>query len=321
MDLSQRERTVRFAAAVALVINVTLSSFKLMAGIWGHSRAVVADAIHSLSDMATDVAVLVGSRLWSQPRDGDHPYGHGRIEIVVTAVIGLVLAAVAVGIGYEAVASIHERHAQTPGCIALIAAFVSIVVKEWLYRWTVGVGRRVRSSATVANAWHHRSDALSSIPAVLAVGVAMLLPAWQFIDHIGAVMVCLIILQAAYMIVRPALGQLIDTGLPAADRQAMLEAVLACPGVQVAHDLRTRDLGAGVAIDLHVEVEPALTVAEGHAIAEAVRRRLHEDFPDVVDVVVHVDPRGYEDPALSALRPLHGSGGPGQDEEQADRSP
>jgi cation diffusion facilitator family transporter len=290
-----RESAVRRTAWVGLGTNLALAALKLAGGIVGHSKAVVADAVHSISDMSTDVAILVGSKLWSRPSDGDHPYGHGRIETVVTVFIGLLLALVAVGIGYDAVASIHERHGGTPGAAALVAALVSIVTKEALYRWTVGIGRGIRSSAVLANAWHHRSDALSSIPTVLAVGVAMLAPAWQFIDHIGAIVVCLIILRAAYGIVRPAVGQLIDTSIPGSERDAMLRAVQECAGVARAHDLRSRHVGVGVALDLHVEVDPDLTVAEGHDIAVAVRRRLLVAFPDVVDVVVHIDPLGYHD--------------------------
>ncbi len=320
MGPSDRESAVRRVAIVGLGANLALAALKLAAGIMGHSRAVVADAVHSLSDMVTDVALLVGSRLWSQPSDGEHPYGHGRIETVVTMFIGVLLVVVAVGIGYEAVARINEQHGDTPQAIALFAAGVSILLKELLYRWTIRVGRRIRSSAGVANAWHHRSDALSSVPAFLAVGAAMLVPRWQFIDHIGAVAVCLIILRAACVILRPAIGQLIDTGLPAAEREAMLEAVRQCGGVACAHDLRTRHVGAGIALDLHIEVEASLTVAEGHDIAEAVRNRLHEGFPDVVDVVVHVDPLGYADPPLDALH-THGEAHTLEEREEDDGSP
>ena len=208
----------------------------------------------------------------------------------VTVLIGAVLAVVGIGIGYEATVSIHEKHSETPGAVALAAALLSIVVKELLYRWTLGVGRRIRSPAVVANAWHHRSDALSSVPAVLAVTTAILLPAWQFIDHVGAVVVSLFILQAAYKILRPAIGQLIDTGLPAEETEAMVAAAEECVGPGRAHDLRTRCLGPDVAVDLHIEVDPTLTVAQGHDIAEEVRHRLHERFPEIIDVVVHVDP-------------------------------
>jgi len=292
MAMPGREARIRRITWIGLGTNLALAALKFAAGALGHSRAVVADAVHSLSDCGTDAAILVGTRLWSQPRDSDHPYGHARIEAVITMALGLVLAAVGVGIGYDAIASIPEKHAQTPGIAALLAAAVSIVVKEVLYRWTIRVGRQVQSSAVVANAWHHRSDALSSVPAVLAVGAAILLPQWTFLDHVGAVAVCLLIIQSAWKIVRPAVGELIDRGLPPEDCEAILRAVRECDGVESAHDLRTRRLGPGVALDIHIEVQPTLTVTEGHDIAEAARQRILELFPDVIDVVVHVDPVG-----------------------------
>jgi len=298
MALPRREERIRRITWIGLVVNLGLSALKFAAGTLGHSRAVLADAVHSLSDCVTDAAVLVGTRFWSRPSDSDHPYGHGRIETVVTVGLGLSLAGVGLGIGYDAIVSLRERHATRPGVVALVAALVSIVAKEVLYRWTIRVGRQVHSSAVVANAWHHRSDALSSIPAVLAVGGAIVLPAWSFLDHVGAVAVCLLIVQAAYKIVRPAVGQLIDQGLPASEVAGILEAVRGCKGVEGPHDLRTRYTGSGVALDLHVEVDPTLTVVQGHDIAEDVRRTIFELFPDVIDVVVHVDPLGVADETL-----------------------
>jgi len=294
MDTMGREARIRRVTWIGLGVNLGLAALKMAAGIFGHSRAVVADAVHSISDCGTDVAILVGTHLWSQPRDSDHPYGHARIEAVVTILLGLVLFGVGVGIGYDALVSIPEKHPQPPGLAALLAAALSIVVKEWLYRWTVRIGREVHSSAVVANAWHHRSDALSSVPAVLAVGGVMLFPKLTFLDHVGAVAVCLLILQAAWKILRPAVGQLIDTGLPPQDCTDILEAVRAVDGVLSAHDLRTRRMGPGIALDVHVEVDPELTVVQGHDIAENVRLRIFGHFPDVIDVVIHVDPFGED---------------------------
>ncbi|MFP4057789.1 MAG: cation diffusion facilitator family transporter [Candidatus Brocadiia bacterium] len=294
MSSPGRESRIRRVTWIGLGANLALSALKLAAGLLGHSRAVVADGVHSLSDCGTDVALLVGSRLWARPVDHDHPYGHARIETALTVLLGLALGGVGIGIGAEAIASIREPHPRPPGVVALVAAAASIGAKEGLYRWTLRVGREARSSAVVANAWHHRSDALSSVPAVLAVSGALVLPGWSFLDPVGAVAVCLLILQAAYRIVRPAMGQLVDTGLPPREIQAMVEAVRGCPGVEEAHGLRTRYLGPAVAVDLHIEVAPSLTVAQGHDIAEEVRHRLIERFPDVADVVVHVDPLGVD---------------------------
>lgn len=288
-------RAVRRVTWIGAAVNVALSAAKLVAGVAGSSQAVVADAVHSLSDLATDVAVLVGVRYWSAPADPTHPHGHQRIETLVTALIGAALAAVAVGIGYNALASLPERHAQPPGLVALAAALASIVTKEVLYRWTARVGRRVKSPAVIANAWHHRSDALSSIPASAAVLMAIVRPGWAFVDHVGAIIVSLFILQAAWKITRPALEQLVDRGAPEPDRQAIEALVLATAGVRAVHAIRTRYVGGGLAVDLHILVDPDLTVRAGHAISHDVKARLLAHGPDVVDAIVHLEP--YEPPA------------------------
>lgn len=281
---------MRRAGWVGLVCNLGLAGAKAAAGVLGHSHAVLADAVHSLSDLATDFAIIFGVRFWSAPADENHPHGHGRIETLITVAIGLALAAVAVGMGVRAIRGLQQGVETPPTGIALAAAVLSIAVKEVLYRWTAAVGRRVRSSATVANAWHHRSDALSSVPAAAAVAVAMVDPEWAVVDRVGAVVVCLLILQASWRILKPAVEQLIDRGAPAADRRRIEKLALEVDGVESAHAVRTRYVGAELSVDLHVEVDGALSVAEGHAIATAVRRRLVEEGPDVADAVVQIEP-------------------------------
>lgn len=281
---------VRRVAWVGLGCNLALASAKAAAGVLGHSQAVLADAVHSLSDLATDLAIILGVRFWTAPADENHPHGHGRIETLVTVLIGLTLAAVAVGIGMRAIHGLRHGVEAPPTGIALAAAVLSIVVKEWLYRWTAAVGRELRSSATVANAWHHRSDAFSSIPAAAAVGVALIDPEWAVVDRVGAVVVCLLILQASWRILLPAVEQLIDRGAPAADRRRIEMLALEVDGVASAHAVRTRYVGAALSVDLHVEVDGGLSVAEGHAIAMAVRRKLVEEGPDVADAVVQIEP-------------------------------
>ncbi len=278
------------AGWIGLVCNLLLFAFKGVAGIVGHSQAVLADAVHSLSDIATDFAIIFGARLWSAPADDDHPHGHGRIETLITVVIGLALCAVAIGIGLHAIRGLRDEPATAPSVIALVAALVSIVVKEILFRWTAWVGRRANSPALVANAWHHRSDAFSSIPAAAAVGVALIDPEWAVVDRVGAIVVCLLILQAAWRILRPAIDQLIDAGAPAAERRRIEKLALEVDGVEAAHAVRTRYVGSELAVDLHVEVDGGLSVGEGHAIARAVRRKLVEDGPHVTDAVVQVEP-------------------------------
>jgi len=284
---------IRRVGWVGLVVNVVLSGLKLAAGILGRSQVVVADAVHSLSDGLTDVALLVGVRYWSKPADEEHPHGHQRIETVVTVVIALSLAGVAAVLAYRALATLRERHAGPPGWIAFAAAVLSIVTKEGLYRWTVAVGRRIRSSAVVANAWHHRSDALSSIPAALAVAGAALASSWWFLDHVGAVLVSMFILHAAWRIGWPALGQLVDTGASEKHRRQIEGLASGTEGVRAVHALRTRYIGSGMQVDLHILVDPGMTVRRGHDVSEAVKKRLLASDHNILDVIVHLEP--YED--------------------------
>jgi cation diffusion facilitator family transporter len=281
---------VRTVGWVGLIINLLLAAAKAVAGIVGHSQAVLADAVHSLSDTVTDIAVILGVRYWSAPADENHPHGHGRIETLITVAIGLAVGGVAVGLGVEAIRGLRHHSTTAPSSIALLAALASIVIKEWLYRWTAAVGREVRSPALVANAWHHRSDAISSVPAAIAVAVSLIVPEWAVVDRVGAIVVCLLILQVAWRILRPALDQLVDGGAPADDCRRIERLALEVDGVEAAHAVRTRYVGASLAVDLHIEVDGGLSVAEGHAIAKAVRRKLVDDGPGVADAVVQIEP-------------------------------
>lgn len=275
---------------VGLLCNLVLAAAKAAGGILGHSQAVIADALHSLTDSVTDIAVILGVRYWSAPADEDHPHGHGRIETLITVVIGLAVGAVAIGMGVEAIRGLREGSASAPTGMALSVALVSIVVKEILFRWTAKVGREVRSPALVANAWHHRSDAISSIPAAAAVAFAMIDPEWVVVDRVGAVVVCLLILQASWKILRPAIDQLIDAGAPASDRRRIEELALQVDGVEAAHAVRTRYVGSELAVDLHVEIDGGLSVGDGHAIAVAVKRKLVDEGPNVTDALVQIEP-------------------------------
>jgi len=299
---SGQARQVRRVTLWSLVVNLALSAVKFLFGVVGASQALVADAVHSLSDSVTDVAIVVGAGFWSAPADAEHPYGHGRIETLITSAIGIVLGGVGVGLGYRAILTLPQWHESRPGWIALAAACLSIVAKELLYRWTASVGKRVKSSALVANAWHHRSDALSSVPVAVAVLGTRIWPEWGFLDHIAAVIVSVFILHAAWEIVVPALRELIDAGASEQERRVMFELALETEGVQSVHKLRTRSIGPGLQVDLHVLVEPELSVREGHAIAGVVKERLLNKGPNVIDVLVHVEPydADYHKPATGA---------------------
>ncbi len=290
MDAGHADQVKRVTWA-GLIANLGLAGGKFLAGTIGHSQAVTADAVHSLSDMSTDLAILLGVRYWTQPADADHPYGHRRLETMVTLSIGVILTAVGVGIMWNALVTMKQVHNAPPGWVAFFAAIVSIICKEALYRWTSAVGKRVRSAALAANAWHHRSDALSSIPAAIAVAMAAISPSWAFVDHVGAVVVSLFIFQAALKIVRPAFAKLIDQGVSAEELARIAAAARSVDGVADAHDLRTRYIScSSIAVDLHVLVDPNMSVRRGHDISEQVRHRILGECPDVVDVVVHLEP-------------------------------
>jgi len=289
-DRAAENHDIKKVTWVGLFVNLILSLIKFVVGILGHSQAIVADAVHSISDMVTDAAVLIGVKYWSAPPDKDHPYGHWRIETIITGFIGIGLAAVAIGIGYNAISTIRDVHIVKPRQIAIIGALVSIIVKELLYHWDVKVGKKVKSSALIANAWHHRSDALSSIFALIAVGISVIKPQWAFADHIGAIIVSLIILKVSGDIVFPALKKLSDLGVSANDVELIRSIALRVSGVRDAHAIRTRDAGHGIFVDMHVLVDGDISVSEGHSMAEKVRDEIIKNGPEVLDVVVHIEP-------------------------------
>jgi len=281
---------VRRVTLWGLAINLALCVIKFLVGVVGSSQALVADAVHSLSDSVTDMVVLIGVRFWSAPPDESHPYGHGRIETLITFCIGIVLGAVGIGLGYRAIASLHAQQTTSPGWVAFAAACVSIAGKEWLYQWNVRVGRRIKSSALLANAWHHRSDALSSVPVAIAVLGARIWPAWGFLDLIATVIVAVMILYAAWEVAAPAFRHLIDAGASEKERARICAIALDTDGVRSIHAVRTRYVGPGLLVDLHVMVGGDLSVREGHDIARSVKHRLIDGGPDIIDVLVHIEP-------------------------------
>ena len=279
---------------VGLIMNVSLAGIKFLVGFLGSSQAVIADAVHSLSDMSTDIAVILGVHYWSAPPDKRHPYGHQRIEALVTMAIGMALVGVAVGLGYNALSTIRDNHIQTVGLIAVIGPALSILLKEFIYQWTVRVGIQAKSTAVVANAWHHRSDALSSVPALVAVMVSALFPDWAFVDHIGAVIIAIFILKISWDIIFPSLQELSDTGASFDIQNQIKHLVMDVKDVKSVHAIRTRKFGSRLHIDLHILVDPELSVRTGHTISEEVKQRLLKHGPDVLDVVVHLEPYDKE---------------------------
>lgn len=276
--------------------NLALTAAKLVAGIWGHSAAMVADAVHSLSDFATDVVVLASFRMVGKPADKDHRYGHGKYETMATAIIGVALLLVGAGIFWSGASRIwdvvvHGEHVPAPGMIALAAAIVSILVKEWLYRYTVRAGRKIESQAVIANAWHHRSDAFSSIGTMLGIGGAILLGEhWHVLDPLAAVVVSVFIVKVAFDISSGSVKELVEASLDETAEADIFAIVAAIPGVGDPHNLRTRRIGHDVAMDLHVRVDPDLRVQEAHDIASEIERRLRARFGETALVSIHVEP-------------------------------
>jgi len=287
-DTSPRVRQITW---LGIWVNLVLSIVKIFAGIVGSSRALIADGIESGTDIITSLVLVVGSKFWSAPPDKDHPYGHRRIETIITLGIGMVVATVGFSIIYNAVMALRSGEHSHPTMIALVVAILSVLSKELLFQWSVREGKKIKSMAVVANAWHHRSDAISSIPVVIAVGAAQWFPQWTFLDALGALAAAGFIIKAGAEIIWPALREIADTGASEETLEKIHDLASSIDGVRSIHELRTRYVGSGIHVDLHIVVDPTITVMEGHLIADKVTDKLKADGPDVMDVLVHIDPR------------------------------
>lgn len=280
---------------VGFGLNLVLTAFKLFAGVVGHSGAMVADAMHSLSDFATDIVVLVGFRFVSKPADRGHDYGHGKYETLATAVIGgaLLLAGASIlwGGACKVWHSIKGGHLEAPGGIALVAALVSIVTKEWLYRYTVATGKRINSQAVIANAWHHRSDAFSSIGTMLGIGGALVLgEKWHILDPLAAVVVSVFIIKVAIDISSGSIKELMEESLSDEVEGEILRIVAAFQGVTHPHNLRTRRIGMDIAVDLHIRVDGDMRVEDAHEITSGIEREIRGRFGPSTFISIHIEP-------------------------------
>lgn len=283
---------VRHVTWVGLGWNVALSVGKGLAGFFGGSQALIADAIHSASDFITDIAVIVGSRFWNSPPDADHPYGHRRFETLISVGIGVAVCAVGLGLGYDAIQTLRlgEEGSSHPEWIAAAMAALSIIIKEILFRYTRSAGKKIRSQALEANAWHHRSDAYSSIPVLIAVGIGIVFPELWFADSVGAIIVACFILHSGYEIAWPGIHQVADIGAPEEIAAKLKTLALETPGVISIHGFRTRFVGSDLHVDLHIVVPADMTLLAAHDLSEEVERRILEAGENVVDAMVHVDP-------------------------------
>ena len=290
-----RTKQIYRVTLLGMFVNALLFAFKLVAGIVGRSGAMVADAIHSASDFATDIAVLAFVRISAKPRDDDHKWGHGKYETLASLIIGVALfgvgAEILIDSGLKIKAVTSGEVLPRPGVIAIVAAAVSIVVKEALYQWTVRVGRKVESPSVVANAWHHRSDALSSVGTLLGIGAAYFLgEKWRIADPIAAIVVAALIINVSIDLCRTALAELLEKSLPSAVEEEILQIISATPTVHKPHNLRTRRIGANIAIEVHIRVEGSMTVYDSHEISKDIERALRERYGEHTAVAIHIEP-------------------------------
>ena len=291
----ERERKIYRVTLAGSIINMVLLAFKFVAGVVGGSAAMIADAVHSLSDFLTDIVVVIFVRISSKPQDSDHDYGHGKYETLATSLIGMALLAVGVMILYngarDIMSAIGGEQLPKPGMIALVAALVSIALKEWAYQFTVRAGKQIHSSALVANAWHHRSDSLSSIGTAIGVGGAIALGSkWAVLDPIAAVVVSLFVIATAAKLLRQSADELLEKSLPQDIEREIVDIVGQEPVTGEVHNLCTRRIGSTIAIEMHVRMPGNLTLYESHIHASNIERRLRQRFGSNTHLSLHVEP-------------------------------
>ena len=291
----KREDGIARVTLVGSVVNLLLVGLKAVAGVAGHSAAMVSDAVHSLSDFVTDIVVLVFVRVSARPQDEDHDYGHGKYETLATLFIGLALAAAAVGIVVSGAGKLARwlqgEDLPAPGKVALVAALVSIAVKELLYQYTRLKGKHLQSKALEANAWHHRSDALSSVGTAIGIGGALLLGnRWTVLDPLASIVVGAMLVKVAWDLLGPSFGELTDSSLPVETEEEMLEIIRGVPGVEDPHNLRTRRIGNRIAAEVHIRLDGGLSLSEAHEKASEVERRFKDRFGAQSHIIVHMEP-------------------------------
>jgi cation diffusion facilitator family transporter len=280
---------------IGMIWNVLLTIIKFIVGFTAKSSALVADAVHSLSDFASDISVLIGLKIASKPVDQDHNYGHGKFETLAAIIVGVMLFAVGIGILWNSITIIYDHFNGEPlirpGTIALYAIIASILVKEGLYQYTVKSGKSLRSQVLIANAWHHRSDAFSSIAVLIGVSGAILLgDRWVILDPISAALVSILILKVAAQTSYDSFNELMEVSLSKEHQKEILMLVADVPGVNIPHNLRTRKIGNTIAIDLHIKVDKNLSIIKAHDISTLVENKLKASFGEDSFISIHVEP-------------------------------
>ena len=294
--METRDQRIYRVTLTGSIVNMVLLVMKFAAGILGHSAAMIADAVHSLSDFLTDLVVLLFVKLSSKPADKNHDYGHGKYETIATSIIGMALVAVAAMLGWEGVEKITEvmkgGEIESPGLIALVAALMSIILKEWIFRITKKVAHEVHSQALEANAWHHRSDAFSSIGTAVGIGGAILLGSkWTVLDPIAAIIVSVLIFITAFRLLRQASGELLEESLPKETEEKIEEIVYQDSLVSDIHNLHTRRIGSIIAIEMHLRLPGEISLTESHDHASNIERSLREEFGKGTHIMLHIEPK------------------------------
>ncbi|MDD1631451.1 MAG: cation diffusion facilitator family transporter, partial [Methylococcaceae bacterium] len=281
------------ASYVGAAVNVFQTLIKIGFGILGQSAALIADGIHSLSDLLSDLLVIIAVRLGSREADYEHPYGHRRFETIATVILGVSLIAIGGAIAWSVMNRMaHPEHLPVPNVLGLGIAAVSILVNEWLYHYTKRIARQTRSKLLLANAWHQRSDAITSVVVLFGIGAVML--GYPLADAIAAIVVALMVAKIGLNLALESIKELVDTSLPPKLVAEIRTTIMGIDGVEGIHLLRTRQMGEDALIDAHIVVDPRITVSEGHSIGDTVRDELISRFDDVMDVLVHVDPEDDE---------------------------
>ena len=293
LDTARIHKLKARASYVGAAINVFQTLIKIGFGILGQSAALIADGIHSLSDLLSDLLVIIAVRLGSREADYEHPYGHRRFETIATVILGISLIAIGGAITWAVMNRMaHPEHLPVPNPITLGIAAVSILVNEWLYHYTKRIARQTRSKLLMANAWHQRSDAISSLVVLFGIGAVML--GYPLADAIAAIVVALMVAKIGLNLVLESIKELVDTSLPPKLIAEIRTAIMGIDGVEGIHLLRTRQMGEDALVDAHIVVDPRITVSEGHSIGDTVRDELISRFDDVMDVLVHIDPEDDE---------------------------
>lgn len=292
---SLREKKIYKVTAVGSVVNVGLTIFKFVAGILGRSSAMVADAVHSLSDLITDFIIFVFVRLSTKPIDKTHEYGYGKFETLATLIVGVILIFVGIGIMVSGIEDcidfIHGKVGERPRMIALIAALLSIVLKEGVYRYTLRRGKEIKSPILIANAWHHRSDAISSIATLIGVAGSMFFgERWMILDPIAAVLVSFYICKSGYDVVKPSVAELLERSLPVETEKEIRQIIRSVEGVDGVHRLKTRRIGNNIAIEAHVEMDGNMTLEEAHHLATKAEDRVKKKYGRKTHVGIHMEP-------------------------------